>query len=243
MSEVSPASFALFVHLLTQNGQPFSSLRARAVTGLPAYALSRAKAELIAKNWVDICPDSSKIFIAVCPSSVQKPLYKIAAFAKNTIKNNWYHFRDDLLFCKPLYRNINNKSNYINNIKLTRLNNLITIEAKMKKKSTAKGTRLSNDFEVTPEMVAWFDGRGLSVDLELETEKFKNHFAAVPGAKGLKLDWTATWRNWMLNAEGYAKARGGNWNGANQKPIGANRAKLDGYAELFAKYHREGDSD
>lgn len=34
-----------------------------------------------------------------------------------------------------------------------------------------------------------------------ETEAFVDYWRATPGAKGLKLDWLATWRNWMRRAE------------------------------------------
>jgi hypothetical protein len=69
----------------------------------------------------------------------------------------------------------------------------------------ARGTRLPEDFEVTPEMAAWAQencprllvvGRGGT-----ETEKFRDYWRAAPGAKGVKKDWPATWRNWMRKAE------------------------------------------
>lgn len=46
-------------------------------------------------------------------------------------------------------------------------------------------------------------------DLDPDTtyEKFSNFWTAKPGAAGRKLDWTATWRNWVLN-EGPARATG-----------------------------------
>lgn len=40
-----------------------------------------------------------------------------------------------------------------------------------------------------------------SIDLDLEAEKFRNHWRSQPGSKGLKLDWRATWLNWILRAE------------------------------------------
>ncbi len=32
-----------------------------------------------------------------------------------------------------------------------------------------------------------------------EAAKFENHYRALPGSKGVKLDWAATWRNWCLS--------------------------------------------
>lgn len=34
-----------------------------------------------------------------------------------------------------------------------------------------------------------------------EVEKFRDYWAAAPGQKGTKLDWDATWRNWVRNAK------------------------------------------
>jgi hypothetical protein len=34
----------------------------------------------------------------------------------------------------------------------------------------------------------------------LELAKFRDYWKAVPGQKGVKLDWDATWRNWLRTA-------------------------------------------
>ena len=70
-----------------------------------------------------------------------------------------------------------------------------------------RGTRIPDDFAVTPEMVTWARERVPHVDGRLETEKFINHWRSKPGREATKLDWTATWRNWMLNATGGRPAR------------------------------------
>jgi hypothetical protein len=70
-----------------------------------------------------------------------------------------------------------------------------------------RGTRIPDDFAVTPEMVAWARERVPHVDGRLETEKFVNHWRAKPGREATKLDWVATWRNWMLNAASRSPAR------------------------------------
>ena len=38
----------------------------------------------------------------------------------------------------------------------------------------------------------------------LESRKFADYWAAKAGAGGVKLDWQATWRNWVRNAKGQA---------------------------------------
>jgi len=40
-----------------------------------------------------------------------------------------------------------------------------------------------------------------SLNLDLESEKFANHWWGQPGARGIKLDWRATWLKWCLTAE------------------------------------------
>jgi hypothetical protein len=49
-------------------------------------------------------------------------------------------------------------------------------------------------------MVAWARERVPTVDGRVETEKFVNYWRGKAGKDATKLDWPATWRNWMLNA-------------------------------------------
>lgn len=64
-----------------------------------------------------------------------------------------------------------------------------------------RGTRIPADFKITPEMEAWGRANAPNIDGTRETQKFINYDTAAPGAKGVKLDWVATWRNWILNAD------------------------------------------
>lgn len=64
----------------------------------------------------------------------------------------------------------------------------------------ARGTRIPDPFPVTPEMVAWWQERCPHVDPRMETEKFTNYWRAKAGKDATKLDWPATWRNWMMGA-------------------------------------------
>jgi hypothetical protein len=64
-----------------------------------------------------------------------------------------------------------------------------------------KGTRLAEPFLLTAEMRAYAAAKRPEVDPVLETEKFCNYWRAKPGRDGTKLDWLATWRNWILNAK------------------------------------------
>jgi len=64
-----------------------------------------------------------------------------------------------------------------------------------------QGTRLPDDFAPSPEMVEWFRKNCPHVDGKTEHAKFCDYWRAKPGKDGRKLDWVATWRNWMRNAE------------------------------------------
>ena len=56
----------------------------------------------------------------------------------------------------------------------------------------------------TPEMVTWFREHCPHVDGRAETDEFRDYWSAK-GPEGCKLDWIATWRNWMRTAEERAK--------------------------------------
>lgn len=73
-----------------------------------------------------------------------------------------------------------------------------------KEKDLARATRLPKDW--TPPS-AWISdaikivgARKVSVDIGMETDKFKDHWISQGGARGRKADWHATWRNWFRNA-------------------------------------------
>lgn len=57
-----------------------------------------------------------------------------------------------------------------------------------------KGTRLPDDWEPTEEMIQF--ASDLNLGAFAIAESFRDYWIAVPGAKGVKLDWAATWRNW-----------------------------------------------
>jgi uncharacterized protein YdaU (DUF1376 family) len=66
---------------------------------------------------------------------------------------------------------------------------------------TSRGSRLPDEWE--PEIVDNAVGYdlGMSEDkARLEFAKFGDYWRSQPGAKGLKLDWNATFRNWLRKA-------------------------------------------
>ena len=74
-------------------------------------------------------------------------------------------------------------------------------EADASSRPRKRATRLNEDFTVTPEMRLWASTKAPDADLTTETEKFINYWVAKSGKDATKLDWNATWRNWILNAK------------------------------------------
>ena len=64
-----------------------------------------------------------------------------------------------------------------------------------------RASRLPDDWEPSQELRTWTVGQGLrGANAWRELEKFRDYWVAKPGASGRKLDWDATWRNWVRKA-------------------------------------------
>lgn len=73
-----------------------------------------------------------------------------------------------------------------------------TSETTTESTSTRRATRLPDDY--VPDL-AWAVREGLTeAEAARELARFKDHWSAAPGAKGVKRDWPATWRNWVRSA-------------------------------------------
>lgn len=66
--------------------------------------------------------------------------------------------------------------------------------------ATKRGSRIPDDFALTDQMVGWAKTECPGVSFTIETEKFQDYWRAKTGRDSTKLDWIATWRNWMRNA-------------------------------------------
>lgn len=68
----------------------------------------------------------------------------------------------------------------------------------LKKKKSAKGSRLPNDWRLPMDWGQWAVAQGVDeIAVRREAEKFRDYWTGVSGQKGVKLDWQATWRNWI----------------------------------------------
>lgn len=64
----------------------------------------------------------------------------------------------------------------------------------------SKGTRIPDDWVLSKKLGEWAHAEKphWSIDkIRSEAEAFKDYWLSVAGARGIKQDWDATWRNWV----------------------------------------------
>ena len=66
-------------------------------------------------------------------------------------------------------------------------------------KENKRGSRLSQDFIFPSEWLVFCKQERPELQPVQTFEKFKDYWIAQAGQKGVKLDWFATWRNWVRN--------------------------------------------
>ena len=67
------------------------------------------------------------------------------------------------------------------------------------KKTTPRGTRLPTDWTPSDALMSWAKGARPDVNLESTVESFRDYWFGKAGKDGAKLDWDATFRNWVRN--------------------------------------------
>lgn len=70
-------------------------------------------------------------------------------------------------------------------------------EAEVKK--STRGSRLSADWVLPKEWEDWAKQERPDLDLRSVGEQFRDYWSAKAGSGATKLDWQATWRNWVRN--------------------------------------------
>jgi|TARA_R110000796_G_scaffold56038_1_gene130191 uncharacterized protein YdaU (DUF1376 family) len=69
------------------------------------------------------------------------------------------------------------------------------------KVSSKKGCRWTSEDEVEDEWITWAIDQGLRVeDAYTQAASFSDYWVAATGSKATKMDWFATWRNWVRNS-------------------------------------------
>jgi len=76
-----------------------------------------------------------------------------------------------------------------------------TITKKDSEDSTKKGTRLLENWTLPKHWGTWAMEQGQSMDqVRCQADKFLDYWIAIPGQRGVKINWQATWRNWIRSA-------------------------------------------
>jgi uncharacterized protein YdaU (DUF1376 family) len=68
-------------------------------------------------------------------------------------------------------------------------------------KEKQRGSRLAHDWVLTKSLGEWAQAERPDLNIRQSAEQFKDYWIAQPGQKGVKLDWSATWRNWVRNSK------------------------------------------
>ncbi len=109
----------------------------------------------------------------------------------------------------PFFRGNSTENGTLNSTENGTRNNQGTIKERREKereesrppappsKPASRGCRIPAGFTPNPEDVATISAQCPELDIDRATVSFCDYWAAVPGAKGTKLDWRATWRNSM----------------------------------------------
>ena len=64
-----------------------------------------------------------------------------------------------------------------------------------------RGSRLPQDWVLTKSLGEWAQTERPDLNIRQVAEQFKDYWIAQAGQKGVKLDWAATWRNWVRNSK------------------------------------------
>jgi len=72
-----------------------------------------------------------------------------------------------------------------------------------------RGTRLPADWKPSETDLRWARDARPDLDASAEAERFADYWHGVAGPRGVKLDWPATWRNWVRRADA-PRVRNGN---------------------------------
>jgi uncharacterized protein YdaU (DUF1376 family) len=68
-------------------------------------------------------------------------------------------------------------------------------------KEKQRGSRLAQDWFLPKPWGEWAQTERPDLNIRQTAEQFKDYWIAQAGQKGVKLDWAATWRNWVRNSK------------------------------------------
>lgn len=85
------------------------------------------------------------------------------------------------------------------NVDRSRHNAEAEAEADKRKKERARASRLPSSWELPEDLRRWAKEARPELNPDAVASDFRDYWIAVPGTKGTKLDWSATWRKWVRN--------------------------------------------
>lgn len=95
-------------------------------------------------------------------------------------------------------------------------------DSKPKRTPANAGTRIPDDFHLTPDMIKWGRENFPHLNGDAITAEFIDYWRGVPGNHGKKLDWTSTWRNSVRRAaREHERTAGRNSRQATAAPTGS----------------------
>ncbi|WP_375683356.1 MULTISPECIES: hypothetical protein [unclassified Bartonella] len=106
------------------------------------------------------------------------------------------------------------------------------VPEKAKRSKANRGCRLPDDFE--PDYDFAIEAGLPSERVKVEIAKFRDYWRSKAGANATKIDWQATWRNWVRRAiEGLEKTKNTNNNGGNNGNFSKDQRTRGGTGETI----------
>jgi hypothetical protein len=69
------------------------------------------------------------------------------------------------------------------------------------RKPQKRGSRLDSDWRPSDDLISWAMTERTDLDIQRVIDSFTDYWRAKPGQSGCKLDWDATFRNWVRNEQ------------------------------------------
>lgn len=225
MAEVSGAAFKVYAYYCRRRnhatGDCWPSLKTTARdTGLCYSYVSEIRKELVRVGWIRLENDRILLLCGFVVS--ENPKMNISENPKISSENPKPVSENPKRYIKELTSPINQQAH------------TIEMEAAQIDKPK-RGTRIPDPFLLTSEMRRWADTSYPKVDVKTQTELFVNYWRSKAGKDACKLDWLATWRNWIIRANDYNQ-QGNIDNAKNQNYRPSTADKLNGYAAVLRKY-------
>jgi uncharacterized protein YdaU (DUF1376 family) len=77
--------------------------------------------------------------------------------------------------------------------------NTSSLRSDVERASPQRGSRLPPDWALPSDWAEWAKTARPDLDPAETARRFADYWHGIPGAKGRKADWLATWRNWVRN--------------------------------------------